>query len=211
VQDPFDTFQLPFELRRLLPEHEQGTLKDKILEIHVRLKKRDPELEDNRGRGLHLWLLFDAIAIRLQHQPNFKENLVENVIPEFIEQIRSDLSWYPHNHDGDLRTYFLDPCIIQWRNARLVAHPRPRRNQRYRTIDKVLQEIAGSRPRTQKEVFRSLDERCGVIPPAEPFAMARGWMAGFQRDSAAARAWLSKRWAELKLPPLPRGPKAPRE
>ena len=28
---------------------------------------------------------------------------------------------------------------------------------------------------------------------------ARGWIAGFRRDAAAARAWLSKRWTELNL------------
>jgi hypothetical protein len=124
VLDPFDTFQLPFELRRLLSEHERQMLKDKILEIQVRLKMRDSELEDNRGRGLHLWRVFDAIAIRLQHQANFKEDLVPRVIPEFIEQIRSDLSWYPHNYDGDLRTYYLAPPITYWQNvgSRLVDH-----------------------------------------------------------------------------------------
>ena len=48
--------------------------------------------------------------------------------------------------------------------------------------------------------------------PAEPFETARGWMAGFRRDEAAARAWLSKRWrVTLDLPPLPRGPKNPKK
>jgi hypothetical protein len=82
-----------------------------------------------------------------------------------------------------------------------------RRNQKYKVIDQALQEIAESRPSTQEAVFQSLDGRHVVIPPAEPFMAARGWIAGSRRDAAAARAWLSKRWAELDLPPLPRGPK----
>jgi hypothetical protein len=86
-----------------------------------------------------------------------------------------------------------------------------RRNEKYNRIDDALKEVGDSRPRTQEEIFNSLDERHIVIPLAEPFVTAGGWMAGFRRDSAAARAWLSKRWTELKLPPLPRGPKAPRE
>ena len=66
-----------------------------------------------------------------------------------------------------------------------------RRNQKYRVIDKALQKIAESRPRTQEEVFQSLDGRHVVIPPAEPFLAAHGWIAGFRRNPAAARAWLS--------------------
>jgi len=83
-----------------------------------------------------------------------------------------------------------------------------RRNQRYLAIDRTLHEIAESRPRTQEDVFQSLQDRHVVIPPAEPFLTARGWIPGFRRDQAAARAWLSKRWRELDLPPLPRGPKS---
>jgi hypothetical protein len=86
-----------------------------------------------------------------------------------------------------------------------------RRSQKYKTIDDALQEIAESRPSTQEGVFQSLDGRHVVIPPAEPFVTARGWIAGFRRDKAAARAWLSKRWAELSLSPLPRGPKNPKK
>jgi hypothetical protein len=81
-----------------------------------------------------------------------------------------------------------------------------RRNQKYMTIDEALQEIAESHPRTQEEVFQALQGRVG-FPPAEPFEAARGWMAGFRLDEALARSWLSKRWKELNLPPLPRGPK----
>jgi hypothetical protein len=81
-----------------------------------------------------------------------------------------------------------------------------RRNQKYKTIDQALQKIAESRPRTQEEVFKALEGRV-TFPPAEPFETARGWMLGFRRDKATARAWLSKRWGELGLAPLPRGPK----
>jgi hypothetical protein len=86
-----------------------------------------------------------------------------------------------------------------------------RRNQKYKVIDHALQEIAESRPSTQEAVFQALDGRHVVIPPAEPFMAARGWIAGFRRDAAAARAWLSKRWGELSLSPLPRGPKNPKK
>ena len=86
-----------------------------------------------------------------------------------------------------------------------------RRNQKYKLIDEALRKIAESLPRTQEEVFQSLEGRHVVIPPAEPFMTARGWTTGFRRDAAAARAWLSKRWAELNLPPLPRGPKNPKK
>jgi hypothetical protein len=65
-----------------------------------------------------------------------------------------------------------------------------RRNQKYKVIDHALQEIAESRPSTQEAVFQALDGRHVVIPPAEPFMAARGWIAGFRRDAAAARAWL---------------------
>jgi hypothetical protein len=82
-----------------------------------------------------------------------------------------------------------------------------RRNQKYEVIDKALKEIAESRPSTQEEILQSLDGRRVVTPPAEPFMTARGWMPGFRRDAPAARSWLSKRWAELNLPSLPRGPK----
>ena len=43
------------------------------------------------------------------------------------------------------------------------------------------------------------------------FMSAYGWKAGFDRALAAARSWLSKRWAELELSPLPRGPKNPKK
>lgn len=92
------------------------------------------------------------------------------------------------------------------RENRKVKKP-VRRNQKYRVIDEALRELAESRPRSQKEVFQSLDGRHVVLPLAEPFMAARGWMAGFRQHPVAARAWLSKRWAELNLAALPRGPK----
>ena len=92
------------------------------------------------------------------------------------------------------------------RGARKAKKP-VRRSQKYRVIDKALQEIAESRPRTQEEVFQALEGRSVGFPPAQPFMAARGWMAGFRQHPTAARAWLSKRWAELNLEPLPRGPK----
>jgi hypothetical protein len=82
-----------------------------------------------------------------------------------------------------------------------------RRNQRYEAIDAALRQIAESRPRSQEEVFGSLQRRHVVTPLAQPFLAAGGWMAGFKRDKTASRAWLSKRWAELELRSLPRGPK----
>jgi hypothetical protein len=86
-----------------------------------------------------------------------------------------------------------------------------RRNPSYKQIDAALRGVSESRPRTQEEVFQSLDGRHVPLPPAEPFHSARGWMAGFRRDRSVARAWLSKRWSELNLSPLPRGPKSQRE
>lgn len=85
------------------------------------------------------------------------------------------------------------------------------RNQRYKAIDEALQQIAQIQPRTQKQVFQSLDERSVVLPPAEPFVGARGWMAGFRRNERVSRSWLSKRWRRLDLPRLPPGPKSPKK
>jgi hypothetical protein len=86
--------------------------------------------------------------------------------------------------------------------------PKPKRqNQRYQTIDEALKQIAASLPRTQKTVFQLLDERKVYFPHSKPFLAARGWLAGFRQDEAAARAWLSKRWAALSLPAFARGPK----
>jgi hypothetical protein len=89
--------------------------------------------------------------------------------------------------------------------------PTERRSAKYESIDKALRGIAESQPKTQKEVFQALQSRMKKIPSADPFTSARGWLAGFQKDPASARAWLSKRWRVLALPPLPRGPKRPKQ
>jgi hypothetical protein len=81
-----------------------------------------------------------------------------------------------------------------------------RRNPKYESIDSALREIAAIRPKDQKEVFQNLDGRAKV-PNAEPFNSAKGWLAGFKRDEDTARAWLSKAWSRLSLPPFVRGPK----
>lgn len=81
-----------------------------------------------------------------------------------------------------------------------------RRSPKYKAIDDALREIGKARPKGHKEVFDSLDKRVKV-PNAEPFASASGWSAGFSKNPTAARAWLSKAWARLNLPPFSRGPK----
>jgi len=85
-----------------------------------------------------------------------------------------------------------------------------KRNRRYRAIDEALKKIAETQPSSQEDVFELLDGRAKV-PPAEPFTAAGGWTAGFRQDPAAARAWLSKRWHQLGLDPLVRGPKKPKK
>jgi hypothetical protein len=81
-----------------------------------------------------------------------------------------------------------------------------KRNSKYEAIDDVLRKVEAAKPKSHWEVFKQLEGR--ISPPyAEPFASARGWIAGFQKDPARARAWLSKRWSALKLPTFPRGPK----
>ena len=98
------------------------------------------------------------------------------------------------------------------KRANAVVSRPTRRNKKYETIDRLLRHTAESRPKSHQEVFEQLESRHiegrrVPIPPAEPFASARGWIAGFQKDPAGARAWLSKRWKALGLPPFPRGPK----
>jgi hypothetical protein len=83
----------------------------------------------------------------------------------------------------------------------------PRRNTKYERIDSALREISDARPNNHEEVFRSLNDRKVPIPNRNPFTSTRGWLSGFQRDRHAARAWLSQRWAALKLPAFARGPK----
>lgn len=86
-----------------------------------------------------------------------------------------------------------------------------RRSPTHSSICVALERIAESRPQTQEEVFRALEERHVVPPQAKPFATAKGWLRGFQQNPPAARAWLSQWWAELDLPRLPRGPKPPQK
>jgi hypothetical protein len=136
-----------------------------------------------------------------------------------LEQLHATLlaAWWSMSADARARDANTDRLDAEAENDRRgptsgasTGRPAPkvaRRSLRYRVIDEVLQKIAESRPRTQEEVFQSLDGRKVVIPPAEPFETARGWIAGFRRDPAAARAWLSKRWTGLNLSRLPRGPK----
>jgi hypothetical protein len=112
-----------------------------------------------------------------------------------------------------------EPPATVTKNAETTAYEAPgpmgsrkakkpvRRSPKYKAIDEALRQAAESRPRTQEEIFESLDGRKVALPLAEPFMAARGWMLGFRKDPAAARAWLSKRWAQLNLGPLPRGPK----
>lgn len=81
-----------------------------------------------------------------------------------------------------------------------------RRHSKNLLIDSALRRIAEARPRSHEEVFRALDGRA-PIPHVELFQSAGGWSAGFRRDKAGARAWLSKAWSRLNLPAFPRGPK----
>jgi hypothetical protein len=82
-----------------------------------------------------------------------------------------------------------------------------RRNSRYLIIDEALREIALAQPNSHEEVFRILENRRIAFPKPGLFQKAGGWRKGFERDGMGARAWLSKRWGILKLPPFPRGPK----
>jgi hypothetical protein len=85
--------------------------------------------------------------------------------------------------------------------------PKPvRRHPENIKIDDALRKIAEMHPKDHEEVFNYLDGRVRC-PNAEPFRSAGGWSAGFQKDKAGARAWLSKAWSELNLPPFRRGPK----
>jgi hypothetical protein len=83
----------------------------------------------------------------------------------------------------------------------------PKRSARYERVDKALCEAAEIRPSSQMEIFQFLDRRNKALPPCEPFRSWKGWIKGFRKNEARARAWLSKRWALLELSPLPRGPK----
>jgi len=65
-----------------------------------------------------------------------------------------------------------------------------RRNQKYKVIDEALRKMAESLPRTQEEVFQSLEGRHLVIPPGRAFYDRARMDRGFRRDAAAARAAL---------------------
>jgi hypothetical protein len=80
------------------------------------------------------------------------------------------------------------------------------RSPRYIAIDDTLRDIAQMTPGSHGDVFQNLEGRV-KIPNAEPFQAAGGWVKGFHASPRAARAWLSKAWSRLKLPPFPRGPK----
>jgi hypothetical protein len=87
------------------------------------------------------------------------------------------------------------------------SKPKPvRRHPMYEAIDAALREAAKSLPKNHEDVFRALDGRAAT-PNAKPFKPAGGWYKGFLKDPAAARAWLSKNWARLRLKAFIRGPK----
>jgi hypothetical protein len=88
----------------------------------------------------------------------------------------------------------------------LSRRPPVQQSEKYAAIDKALKSVAESLPKTQEEVFKALDGRVAHAE-AEPFKTARGWHAGFKKDSPRARSWLSKSWSRLGLPPFSRGPK----
>jgi hypothetical protein len=86
------------------------------------------------------------------------------------------------------------------------AARKSRRAGRYQRIDDALRDIAEARPSGHEEVFKALDGRA-PLPSARPFKTARAWHAGFLANRTSARAWLSKQWTRLNLPPFQRGPK----
>jgi len=134
-----------------------------------------------------------------------------------LEQLHATLlaAWWKMSADAQAQAASVDSADLQVENgqrrpdgfSKRRGPQMARRSPRYKAICKTLVEIAESRPSTQEEVFKMLDGRHVVTPHAEPFMAARGWIAGFRQHPAAARAWLSKRWAELNLPRLPPGPK----
>jgi hypothetical protein len=74
-----------------------------------------------------------------------------------------------------------------------------RRDPNDAEIDKVLRDIAKSRPRDHKAVFYLLDGRV-PISDAQPFKKVGTWLAGFHANPHLAHVWLSKRWRQLNLP-----------
>jgi hypothetical protein len=116
------------------------------------------------------------------------------------------------NIEGAHRNAIQQPTAEQNQGAtnpplRWSLQKRTKRSVRYKTIDQALEVIAEARPKTHKEVFRTLDERCVALPHAAPFDAAHGWLAGFRKDPPRAHAWLSKTWSRLNLFAFPRGPK----
>ena len=79
ISDPLNTFQLPSELSALLSLADQAKVLAKIREIHVRLAERDPELEDNRCHGHHLWLVYDAMAEATEDRDDFRNYVAPRV------------------------------------------------------------------------------------------------------------------------------------
>jgi hypothetical protein len=123
MTDPLDSFKLPSELSVLLSVADRVKVLATIREVHIRLAERDPKLEDNRRHGHHLWLVYDAIAEPLKNRDNFRNQLAPEFIPKVIQQIKRDLSWYPHGQE-DL-TYFLAPRILRWQHLVPVHEAQP--------------------------------------------------------------------------------------
>lgn len=126
-----------------------------------------------------------------------------------INELRVDEpgAWQDPPTSLDLRTLEIRLGDMQNRARRVNTKKPKRQNTKYVAIDTALREIAQSRPNSQKEIFEALEKRRVPLPQAEPFLSSRGWVRGFSENKEAAGAWLSKRWAKLDLPPLPRGPK----
>ena len=152
--------------------------------------------ESCREYDLHQELSPGTLALRLpcRIQPVQKElkRLVQSAAEVTIPELRDD-----GNGRDDIQP------------SRAPTRPPSRRSPRYDAIDSALKQCAKSCPRSHKEVFSCLDTRGKrLIPNAEPFRSAGGWLAGFQKDPALARIWLSKRWALLSLPVFISGPKS---
>jgi hypothetical protein len=152
--------------------------------------------ESCREYDLHQELAPGTLALRLpcRIQPVQKElkRLIQSSVEMTIPQ-RSDEG----NGRDDIRL------------TGMPARRLNRRSPRYDAIDSALRQYSEARPRSHEEVFGYLDTRSKqLIPNAEPFRSAGGWLAGFQKDRALARVWLSKRWALLQLPVFISGPKS---
>jgi hypothetical protein len=152
--------------------------------------------ESCREYDLHQELSPGTLALRIpcRIQPVQKElkRLIQSAVEMTIPQ-QSDEG----NGRDDIR-------LTRMPVRRLV-----RRSRRYGAIDSALKQCSEARPRSHEEVFRCMETRSKqLIPNAEPFRSAGGWLAGFQKDPALARVWLSKRWSLLQLPAFMSGPKS---